>query len=63
MSNTLVWTPDLAELEQIRRSASETVKTTAVFSFAESSCRYSGTIAVKPENLQSGDSARRLRKR
>lgn len=52
MANTLVWTPDLAELEQVHRSASETVKATPVFSFAELSRRCGGSIAVKAENLQ-----------
>jgi threonine dehydratase len=51
-SRPSAWSPSLEELEQVRRSSSETVRTTPVFSSAELSRRCGGTIAVKAENLQ-----------
>jgi threonine dehydratase len=46
------WQPDLAELEKVRRDASELVKETPIFTMAALAHRTGGRIAVKAENLQ-----------
>jgi threonine dehydratase len=51
-SGSAAWTPNLDELQEVRRASSGTVKLTPVFSLAELSRRCGGTISVKAESLQ-----------
>jgi threonine dehydratase len=52
MSSPASWSPSLEDLEEVRNAATETIRTTPVFSFGELSRRCGGTVAIKAENLQ-----------